>query len=188
MLVEEYPNRNYLRVISARPSLLNHYPKIFRQLQEYVGKRVYEELTPEESKKIEEELKDHKGLVSVSQKEKEIDERLGKIVEGDQRLKDIAAALEALDREKGYRISEIEVTIGDGEEEEEATTEEEDDNGDDGKGEGEGVPDLTQDNIEERIQGIQGEGNQDEKAKNVMIWKLRQLGWSEDEIKERLSE
>jgi hypothetical protein len=75
-----------------------------------------------ESKKIEEELKRVEGFIDVEKKEKEIlDERLGKIVQADQTLNDIAASIEVVDREKGYGISDIEIP----KEEEEEDIEEE---------------------------------------------------------------
>jgi hypothetical protein len=75
----------------------------------YYDKRA-DEITKEESKKIEGELKDVEGFIDVEQKEKEIlDDRLGKIVLEDKLFKDIAEEFVALDREKGYRISEIEI-------------------------------------------------------------------------------
>jgi len=110
LLKEEFPNRNYLRVIDPAPDLSKHYPPIVQQLRLYYDKRA-REITEPESKKIEEELKDVDGFIDVEQKEKEIlDYRLGKIVLEDQLLKDIAEAFVALDRKKGYKISEIEIS------------------------------------------------------------------------------
>jgi 5S rRNA maturation endonuclease (ribonuclease M5) len=109
LLKKEFPKRNYLRVINPAPALSKHYPPIVKQLQMYYDKRA-DEITKEESKKIEGELKDVEGFIDVEQKEKEIlDDRLGKIVLEDKLFKDIAEEFVALDREKGYRISEIEI-------------------------------------------------------------------------------
>jgi lipoate-protein ligase A len=52
--------------------------------------------------KISKELTDVKGFLNVREKQKEIGERLGKIVSEDEHLKEIADSLEELMRYKGY--------------------------------------------------------------------------------------
>ena len=116
LLMEEFPKRNYLRVINPAPDLSKHYPPIVQQIKLYYDQRA-SEITEQESKKISEELKDVEGFIDVEQKEKEIlDDRLGKIVLEDQLLKDIAEAFVRLDREKGYKIGEIELSNTEGKE------------------------------------------------------------------------
>jgi 5S rRNA maturation endonuclease (ribonuclease M5) len=109
LLEKEFPKRDYLRVIDPAPDLSKHYPPIIQRLKLYYHK-IAHEITEPERKKIEEELKEVDGFIDVEQKEKEIlDDRLGKIVTEHQLLKDVAETFVALDREKGYRISEIEI-------------------------------------------------------------------------------
>jgi hypothetical protein len=118
LLKKEFPRRNYLRVIDPRPDLSKHYPPIVTQLRLYYDNVVHE-ITEPESKKIEEELKDVPGFIDVKEKEKEIlNERLGKIVTDNPHLKDVAEAFVALDKEKGYKISEIEIPRTEEEEDE----------------------------------------------------------------------
>jgi len=119
LLKKEFPKRNYRRVIDPSPDLSKHYPPIVKQLQLYYDKRA-REITEQESKKIEEELKDVEGFINVKEKEKEIlDDRLGKIVLEDKPMKDIADALIALDSENDYKIQDIEIPKPEEEEQEE---------------------------------------------------------------------
>jgi hypothetical protein len=106
LLEKEYPRRDYTRVIESRPQLEDHYPKAIRNFTKYIYKHA-ESITEKESEKIEEELKDVEGFIDVPEKEKAIDKRLGDIIEGDQHLKDIAAALVNLAREKGYDLNQF---------------------------------------------------------------------------------
>ena len=48
------------------------------------------------------------GFIDVPEKEKEIDKRLGDIIEADQHFKDIAVAIEGLARQQGYDLSQFE--------------------------------------------------------------------------------
>jgi hypothetical protein len=121
LLKKEFPKRDCLRVIDPAPDLSKHYPPIIQQLKLFYDKRA-REITEQESKKIADELKDVEGFIDVEQKEKEIlDDRLGKIVLEDQLLKDVAAAFVELDKEKDFKIGEIEIPKP--EEEEEDTIE-----------------------------------------------------------------
>jgi hypothetical protein len=55
-----------------------------------------------ETIKIDKELTNVKGFIKVKDKQKEIDDRLGKIVSEDKHLKEIADSLEELMTSKGY--------------------------------------------------------------------------------------
>ena len=48
------------------------------------------------------------GFIDVPEKEKEIDKRLGDIIEADQHFKDIANAIEGFARQQGYDLSQFE--------------------------------------------------------------------------------
>jgi hypothetical protein len=156
LLKKEFPKRNYLRVIDPAPDLSKHYPPIVQQLKLYYDKRV-RDITEQESKKIAEELKDFDGFIDVEQKEKEIlDERLGKIVLEDQLLKDVAAAFVALDREKGYKINEIEISSS-------------------------SSPVVAVSKKEQRIP----RDDEEEKGVFIPTWRLKQQGWTEEKLLER---
>ena len=106
LLEEEFPNRDYRRVINPKPDLSKHYHPIIHQLSIHYDNYAHE-ITKEESKNIEEnELKDVDGFIDVEEKENEIQDRLGKIVKEDKHLTEVAEALVALDKEKGYKITE----------------------------------------------------------------------------------
>jgi hypothetical protein len=109
LLEQEFPNRDYTRVINPTPDLSKHYPPIVEQLKLYYDK-VAAGITKEESKKIEEELEDVHGFIDVEKKEREIlDDRLGKIVREDEHLTEVAEAIIKLIEEKGYKITELEI-------------------------------------------------------------------------------
>jgi hypothetical protein len=105
-LKESYPTRDYNRVISSRPSLFNHYPKSIRNLVRYMRNYV-DLLISNEREKIEAELKDVEGFIEVEKKKKEIEKRLGEIVEADTRLKKMGLQLEELITKEGYDISQF---------------------------------------------------------------------------------
>jgi flagellar motility protein MotE (MotC chaperone) len=96
----------YTRVISSKPSLEHHYHKSIRNFTKYLSSHA-ESITEKESEKIEEELKDVLGFIDVPEKEKEIDKRLGDIVEADEHLKDIASAIEGLASQEGYDLEKL---------------------------------------------------------------------------------
>jgi hypothetical protein len=106
-LNKKHPKRDYTRVIKSKPSLEHHYPKAIRFWNQYISKHV-DSLLKEESEKIESENKDVEGFIDVPEKEKEIDKRLGDIIEADQHFKDIAAAIEGLARQQGYDLIQFE--------------------------------------------------------------------------------
>jgi hypothetical protein len=110
LLEQEFPNRNYRRVINSKPDLSKHYPAIIKQLKMYYDDYA-REITKAESEKIEEELEDVEGFIDVKEKEKEIlDNRLGKIVKEDKHLTEVAQDIVRLVQEKGYnKITEIEI-------------------------------------------------------------------------------
>jgi hypothetical protein len=102
-LKESYPTRDYNRVLSSRPSLLNHYPQSARNLVRYMHNYA-DSLISKEREKIEAELKDAEGFIEVEKKKEEIDKRLGYIVEADPHLKNIGKKLEELITKEGYDI------------------------------------------------------------------------------------
>jgi hypothetical protein len=106
LLKKAYPKRDYTRVISSKPSLEHHYPKSIRNLEQYISNHV-DSLVKKESEEIESELKDTKGFIEVEEKKKEIDKRLGEIVEADEHLKDIASAIEDLASQEGYDLEKL---------------------------------------------------------------------------------
>jgi hypothetical protein len=109
LLGKEFKTRNYLRVIEPRPDLSEHYPEIVRKLDLFVEAHA-KNITEPQSKKIEKELEKVEGFIEVEKKEKEIlDERLGKILEQDQTLNDIADCIEDFDEEQGWGISDVEL-------------------------------------------------------------------------------
>lgn len=111
LLKEEFPTRDYLRVINPAPDLSKHYPPIVQQLKLYYDKKA-SEITKPESEKIKKQLRVVRGFIDVEKKEKEIsDDRLGKIVREDKHLEEVAEAFVSLDREKGYKITDIEIVV-----------------------------------------------------------------------------
>lgn len=105
-LKESYPTRDYNRVISSRPSLLNYYPQSIRDFILYIRNYV-DLLISNERKKIEAELKDVKGLIEVEKKKKEIEKRLGDIIKADPHLKKMELELEELIKKESYDISQV---------------------------------------------------------------------------------
>jgi hypothetical protein len=105
-LKESYPIRDYNRVISSRPSLLNHYPQSKRNLDQYIYNHV-DSLISREREKIEAELRDVEGFLEVKKKKEEIEKRLGDIVEADPHLKKIGLKLEELIAKEGYNINQV---------------------------------------------------------------------------------
>jgi hypothetical protein len=101
LLKKAYPKRDYTRVISSKPSLEHHYHKPIRNFKQYLSNHT-DSLVKKESEKIESELKEIEGFIEVEEKEKEIDKRLGDIIEADEHLKNIASAIEDLASKKGY--------------------------------------------------------------------------------------
>jgi hypothetical protein len=106
LLKKAYPKRDYTRVISAKPSLEHHYHKSIRNFKQYISNHA-DSVVKKESEKIESELKDIKGFIEVEEKEKEIDKRLGDIIEADEHLKDIASAIEDLASQEGYDLEKL---------------------------------------------------------------------------------
>ena len=100
-LLEFSPTRNYKRVISAMPNLDHYRPDPILRFDQYIDRHVTN-ITNYESTKISKELTDVEGFLNVRDKQKEIEERLGKIVSQDEHLKEIADSLEELMRSKRY--------------------------------------------------------------------------------------
>lgn len=126
-LKESYPTRDYNRVISSKPSLLDHYPQAIKNLKSYINNRI-DSLTGKESKKIENELENVAGFIDVEEKRKEIDKRLGTIVESDQHLEEIASKIEQLTKKEGYDINQVQTGA-----EAEMDNDEDDDDQEDGE-------------------------------------------------------
>lgn len=118
-LGEEFKTRNYLRVIDPRPDLSSYYPEIVRQLQLFV-EAYAKNIAEPESQKIEKELKKVQGFIEVEKKEEEIlDDRLGKILQDDKTLSEVAEHIESFDQEQGFGIADIELPEEEEEREEE---------------------------------------------------------------------
>lgn len=98
-LLEYAPARNYNRVISAKPNLEHYYPDSIRKFDQYVREYVVN-ITDKESTKICKELTNVNGFLNVEEKQKQIEDRLGKIVSEDEHLKDIASGLGELINKK----------------------------------------------------------------------------------------
>lgn len=113
-MAELYPERDYNRVINSKPTLLDYYPKAIRNFNRYISRHV-DSLVHEEVLKIESELENVEGFIDVKDKEEEIDKRLGKFVENDQQLKDIASKIKEVADKEGYDIDQIEEEEGEGE-------------------------------------------------------------------------
>ncbi len=108
LLEKEYPNRNYLRAISKRPThLTRYYPSIIRKLLSYI-KKLENDATEEEAQSIENELKDVKGFIVVKDKIEEIDKRHTKRIKNYKPFNDLAASLEQLDSDRGFGIKDTE--------------------------------------------------------------------------------
>jgi hypothetical protein len=93
-LGEEYPNRNYNRVIEPTPTrpVSDYYPEPIKVLLAHC-KEIAIEATEKESEKIESELGEVDGFIEVEEKREEINRRLGQIIEENSALKEIAAKI-----------------------------------------------------------------------------------------------
>jgi hypothetical protein len=108
-LGKEFKTRNYLRVIDPRPALTKHYPEIVKKLNLLIESHA-NNITEEESQKIAKELEKVKGFIEVEKKEKEIlDDRLGKILQQDEIMNDIADSIEQADQDNDFGLSNIEI-------------------------------------------------------------------------------
>lgn len=107
LLGKEFEKRDYGRVIDSEPDLSSHYPPIIKRLQSFFDNHV-SKITEDKSNEYSEELEEVEGFIDVKEKEREIDEELGKIVESDPILKEIADAIEQIDRDKSLGIAEEE--------------------------------------------------------------------------------
>lgn len=93
-LGEEYPTRNYTRVIE-KPDLSKHDPKGIRDIRDTISK--YRELiTSDKWEEIESGLEEVEGFIHVNERRAEIDEELGAIVEKNPLLKELALKLEGV--------------------------------------------------------------------------------------------
>ncbi len=77
--------------------ILESYQKFNSYIEEHV-----QSLLTEEQQKIESELENVEGFINVADKREEIDKRLGKIVENDSHLKEIASKLEEMAKKVVY--------------------------------------------------------------------------------------
>jgi molecular chaperone DnaK (HSP70) len=96
-----FPKRDYNKAISTEVDLSAHYPTAIRNLNAYI-KSCAESLTSREKEKIKAELKDVEGFIDVEEKREEIDKRLGKLLEDDEHLKDIASKVDEMVKKVGY--------------------------------------------------------------------------------------
>ena len=112
-LKESYPTRDYTRVISSKPSLLDHYPQTIKNFNQYIHSHV-DSLIAKESEKIESELKDVEGFIDVKEKRQDIDKRLGKLIENDKHLTGMASKIEEMVKKAGYDISKSKAKKDDG--------------------------------------------------------------------------
>ncbi|MGH9977965.1 MAG: hypothetical protein ACRD8Z_19330 [Nitrososphaeraceae archaeon] len=98
-LLEFAPTRNYNRVISSKPNLEHYYPDPIQSFDQYIRRHVMT-ITNKESAKITKELTIVNGFLNVMEKQREIENRLGKIVSEDEHLRDLATGLEELIKKK----------------------------------------------------------------------------------------
>jgi hypothetical protein len=103
-LKESYPTKDYSRVISSKLPLLDQYPQTIGDFNQYIHNHV-NSLIAKESEKIDSELKEVEGFIDVEEKRQEIDKRLGKQIENDGHLMDIASKIEEMVKKEGYDIS-----------------------------------------------------------------------------------
>ncbi|HYZ58033.1 MAG TPA: hypothetical protein VE544_00140, partial [Nitrososphaeraceae archaeon] len=171
LLEKEYPTRNYQRAISKRPThLTRYYPPFIRKVLSFI-KKLENLATEEEAQLIENELDQVQGFKVVIDEIEKIDKRYGERIKNYKLFNDFAAALEELDRNKGFGIQ--------------ATKEEEE-------------IIHTQDYVKENGGGTKEEdssssspeGDDDNKRRGVggvfiPSWRLRQQGWTEEELLER---
>lgn len=90
-LEEEYPTRDYTRVIE-KPDLSKHDPKEIQTTRDIVY-NYRESITSDKWTEIESELTKVEGFIHVADKRTDIDNELGKIVEEDKLLKELASKL-----------------------------------------------------------------------------------------------
>src|ERR687898_2691099 len=105
--------RDYTRVISSKPSLLDHYPQTIRNFNQYIHNHV-DSLIAKESEKIESELKEVEGFIDVKEKRQEIDKQLAKQIENNEHLTGIASMVEEMAKKAGYDISKSKAMKDDG--------------------------------------------------------------------------
>jgi hypothetical protein len=101
-----YSTWDYNRAISSKPSLLHHYPQQIQNFKQYLNSYV-DSIVTEEQKKIESELEKVNGFIDIAEKAKEIDKRLGAIVENDEHMREIASKTEEMVKKGGYDINQI---------------------------------------------------------------------------------
>lgn len=97
-----YPKRDYNRVIESKPSLSHIYPEAIQNFTKYIEDHV-NSIISKESETIESELKEIEGFIEVEEKKEDIEDRLGKIIDENQHLKDIASKIEELTKKEGYK-------------------------------------------------------------------------------------
>jgi|SRR5215216_3600370 len=112
-LKESYPTRDYTRVISSRPSLLDHYAQTIKNFNQYIHNHV-DSLIAKESEKIESELKEVEGFIDVKEKRQEIDKQLAKQIENNEHLTGIASMIEEMAKKAGYDINKSKAMKDDG--------------------------------------------------------------------------
>jgi hypothetical protein len=117
-----FPRRDYTKAIATAISLSSHYPEAIRNFETYISSFAQDLITNEQLK-IGAELKDVKGFIDVQEKKIEIDKRLGKPIENNEHLKDIALKIEEMVKKAGYDINKFKAekedeNTEDGEEEE----------------------------------------------------------------------
>ena len=101
-----FPRRDYTKAISTLTDLSSHYPEAIRNFETYISSFA-QDLITNERLKIGAELKDVKGFIDVEEKKIEIDKRLGKPIESNEHLKDIAFKIEEMVKEEGYDINKF---------------------------------------------------------------------------------
>jgi hypothetical protein len=90
-LEEEYSTRDYTRVIS-KPDLSKHDPEAIKNIRDIIYK-YRESITADKWDEIESKLTEVNGFINVDEKRDEIEEELGRIVEADTLLKELASKL-----------------------------------------------------------------------------------------------
>jgi predicted flap endonuclease-1-like 5' DNA nuclease len=86
-----HPERDYTRVIS-KPDLSKHDPEAIKNIRDIIYK-YRESITADKWTEIESELTEVEGFIHVDEKRSEIEEELGKIVEADTLLNELASKL-----------------------------------------------------------------------------------------------
>jgi len=93
-LKEHYPTRDYTRVIE-KPDLSKHDPEAIKNIRDTIY-NYRDSITADKWTEIESSLQEVEGFIDVEEKGSEIDKELGKIVEDDTLLKELAAKLAEL--------------------------------------------------------------------------------------------